>query len=204
MYYTPRYQKGIFKIQDGPGRTNLSQGFERKSSSMQKKEKERKTGKKSRRERGRDEGRAEEGTGEGKEVKVRRRPVLPAHPRFRATAFLPSLPRLLTLPPCRSPFLSPPLLSLFAFTPTVYEDSPIVCRFAHVTSAPAYVYGRTHRGDNWLLYLWKESDFPALTSTYQTILASSSKHNLDWFPLNYSYHMTAFSPSSASYRNVSR
>lgn len=32
----------------------------------------------------------EKRTGEGKEVKVRRRPVLPAHPRFRATAFLPS------------------------------------------------------------------------------------------------------------------
>lgn len=83
---TSRHQRGIFKFRMGLV-GHLSQGLERKSSSMQKKEKERERQGERPIEREREE---EERSGEGQEVKVRRRPVLPAHPRFRATAFLPS------------------------------------------------------------------------------------------------------------------
>lgn len=99
-YHTSRHPRrgrgegGIFKFRMGLIE-HLSQGLERKSSSMQKKEKEGerqgeraggrdREGKRKRRRKRR------ERPGEGKEVKVRRRPVLAAHPRFRATAFLPS------------------------------------------------------------------------------------------------------------------
>lgn len=93
VYRTSRHQRGIFKFRMGLVE-HLSQGLERKSSSMQKKEKEReRQGERaggSDREGKRKRQRKRRGTGEGKEVKVRRRPVLPAHPRFRATVFLPS------------------------------------------------------------------------------------------------------------------
>lgn len=97
----------------------------------------------------------------GKEVKVRREgPVLQAHPRFRATVFLPSFASPYrsfssSLPPSL-PFPQPLsskqrrrrrrfLFPVCVHTYSLRGDLPIVCRFARNEHAPVCAYGRTYR-----------------------------------------------------------
>lgn len=62
----------------------------------------------------------------------------------------------------------------------VYEDSPIVCKFAHNERTRVRIRKDVSwNGDNWLLRSRKESDFPKGALTSETILAFSSEHNLD-------------------------
>lgn len=132
---TSRHQRGIFKFKMGLV-GHLSQGLERKSSSMQKKEKERERQGERPIEREkeivRERGRGEVGGRAGSESTTKACVTSASEIScYRLSSvflfFSPSpSPRPIVLP-----LLSSPLLSLFAFTPTVYEDSPIVCRFAH-------------------------------------------------------------------------
>lgn len=114
---------------------HLSQGLERKSSSMQKKEEERerqgeraggrdREGKRKRRRKRREVG-GREGSESTTKACVTSASEISCYRLSSAFLFFsrhpaPSLPSL-----------SSPLLSLFTFTSTVYEGSPIVCRFAH-------------------------------------------------------------------------